>query len=323
LRSHLPLTHLFFFFKVTAPTEIYTLSLHDALPIYAYLPGSGNDIIVDTDAGNQILVGTERLTGSALEAKIGENRHHLWSSEDGKVIYDFDPYRKTLEVKGEALGGDGNGILLTRIENLQELQKRFGIDLGLTAKVGLSTQSGNVFTDSGSTPGDGSASMSELASRFLNISFNQAIKPGDFLRLAIHGILGVARNLIKVVTGDQILGFDGGDLVIPVSEGQSLVSVAILEQADVSSDASVTFKATLETKDQNGDALMVESNQFTFNIRDVSGTVPGDISIDNTIEGDFGPADFFDDNGNEVIKYDNLGNLITDPKQLGSWDDTL
>src|SRR5690348_17615537 len=25
----------FFFFNVTAPTEIYTLSLHDALPIYA------------------------------------------------------------------------------------------------------------------------------------------------------------------------------------------------------------------------------------------------------------------------------------------------
>src|SRR5436190_23595367 len=35
----------FFFFNDTATTEIYTLSLHDALPIYqpcAYSPGSGN-----------------------------------------------------------------------------------------------------------------------------------------------------------------------------------------------------------------------------------------------------------------------------------------
>src|SRR2546430_11206922 len=30
--------HLFFFFNDTATTEIYTLSLHDALPIYALRP---------------------------------------------------------------------------------------------------------------------------------------------------------------------------------------------------------------------------------------------------------------------------------------------
>src|SRR5690349_24688191 len=38
--SNSPITHLpilpFFFFNDTATTEIYTLSLHDALPIYAH-----------------------------------------------------------------------------------------------------------------------------------------------------------------------------------------------------------------------------------------------------------------------------------------------
>src|SRR2546422_4335665 len=33
MSSHLPLLHSFFFFNDTATTEIYTLSLHDALPI--------------------------------------------------------------------------------------------------------------------------------------------------------------------------------------------------------------------------------------------------------------------------------------------------
>src|SRR5256885_16443413 len=33
--SRLPLIFFFFFFNDTATTEIYTLSLHDALPIYA------------------------------------------------------------------------------------------------------------------------------------------------------------------------------------------------------------------------------------------------------------------------------------------------
>src|SRR2546429_4275776 len=33
---HHPQSYLFFFFNDTATTEIYTLSLHDALPIYPY-----------------------------------------------------------------------------------------------------------------------------------------------------------------------------------------------------------------------------------------------------------------------------------------------
>src|SRR6266536_6295356 len=38
LASPLPRYHFFFFFNDTAPTEIYTLSLHDALPISAGSP---------------------------------------------------------------------------------------------------------------------------------------------------------------------------------------------------------------------------------------------------------------------------------------------
>src|SRR5256884_8537105 len=34
---------IFFFFNDTATTEIYTLSLHDALPIYAYDQGGWNE----------------------------------------------------------------------------------------------------------------------------------------------------------------------------------------------------------------------------------------------------------------------------------------
>src|SRR2546430_3135320 len=39
-----PLIFLFFFFNDTAPTEIYTLSLHDALPIF---PGSGFFTVIE------------------------------------------------------------------------------------------------------------------------------------------------------------------------------------------------------------------------------------------------------------------------------------
>src|SRR2546430_9086281 len=42
--------HFFFFFNDTATTEIYTLSLHDALPIYAKSPFN-IDFIQDKSAG--------------------------------------------------------------------------------------------------------------------------------------------------------------------------------------------------------------------------------------------------------------------------------
>src|SRR5256885_15893324 len=38
IRKHLALLFFFFFFNDTATTEIYTLSLHDALPICRHLP---------------------------------------------------------------------------------------------------------------------------------------------------------------------------------------------------------------------------------------------------------------------------------------------
>src|SRR5437773_12351602 len=50
---------LFFFFTPTPTTDIYTLSLHDALPIFE--PVSVDEAFVD-------LTGTEGLFGSALDA---------------------------------------------------------------------------------------------------------------------------------------------------------------------------------------------------------------------------------------------------------------
>src|SRR2546430_13078802 len=47
-----PCNYLFFFFNDTATTEIYTLSLHDALPIY---PASAREDEVHRCAGGDVL----------------------------------------------------------------------------------------------------------------------------------------------------------------------------------------------------------------------------------------------------------------------------
>src|SRR3712207_6905524 len=65
---------VFFFFNDTATTEIYTLSLHDALPICGFdglhrLPGAP----AEDDAEP---VGAHRLRQEAGEGRIGRADHH-------------------------------------------------------------------------------------------------------------------------------------------------------------------------------------------------------------------------------------------------------
>src|SRR5258708_35051837 len=57
----LPLLSFFFFFNDTATTEIYTLSLHDALPIYCFKSCSRFRTRACTDTSSAA-VGSSRMT---------------------------------------------------------------------------------------------------------------------------------------------------------------------------------------------------------------------------------------------------------------------
>src|SRR2546430_13952069 len=62
---------LLFFFNDTATTEIYTLSLHDALPIYAYAFGE-RDIIALERLAEMIQTALEHAEAARRAEKIGE-----------------------------------------------------------------------------------------------------------------------------------------------------------------------------------------------------------------------------------------------------------
>src|SRR2546425_5241156 len=68
--------NLYFFFNDTATTEIYTLSLHDALPIYINLKiaqGEKVAIVGATGAGKSTLVG---LLPRFYDAGAGRSEEH-------------------------------------------------------------------------------------------------------------------------------------------------------------------------------------------------------------------------------------------------------
>ena len=275
---------------------------------YSYQSGDGTDTLTDTDGLNKIVVGATQLTGTSEKPTLGAGNTHTWTANSGEYEYQFDANRKSLTLSGSALGGAGNSITLTDIADLKALKNRYGIDLKLNPEIALTTESGNVFADPGYTPSALTENIGEYASRFLNIALNQALKAGDKIKLAIDSISGVAQSAIKAVTGDQVLGFDSGSLTLTAAEGQNLLSLAILEDEDISADASVIFKATIETTDETGAAVTVESNLFTLNIQDSSGEAPGDIQTTNTINGDLNPK--LDGNNRPVI--DQWDNIVSD-----------
>src|SRR6266581_3335863 len=61
--------HLFFFFNDTATTEIYTLSLHDALPILRRMPSEASPRSVTSWAGRPVAARSEEHT-SELQSPV-------------------------------------------------------------------------------------------------------------------------------------------------------------------------------------------------------------------------------------------------------------
>src|SRR5256885_6872484 len=60
----------FFFFNDTATTEIYTLSLHDALPIFVLVRGEYEEAVRLVDAVRR-QTGEERTEGLVVGVKLG------------------------------------------------------------------------------------------------------------------------------------------------------------------------------------------------------------------------------------------------------------
>src|SRR5438270_7885807 len=69
------LSFLLFFFNATATTEIYTLSLHDALPIYALLERRGARAALVTTAGFEdvLVIGRQRSEEHTSELQSQSN----------------------------------------------------------------------------------------------------------------------------------------------------------------------------------------------------------------------------------------------------------
>src|SRR5256886_16752859 len=90
---------MFFFFNDTATTEIYTLSLHDALPILAYLDAFTK--LVNEVKGQTLNAKADNATQSVAMAKPG--KMYEAANIKSKKVRDLDP-GMTLYPSGEKDG---------------------------------------------------------------------------------------------------------------------------------------------------------------------------------------------------------------------------
>src|SRR2546429_9432032 len=93
--STLLLDSFFFFFNDTATTEIYTLSLHDALPISSfyvnpasgdYFSVTGGDFTVEADGRSGFRLDTYD-DGSTVETFKGDRKSTRLNSSHGYISY--------------------------------------------------------------------------------------------------------------------------------------------------------------------------------------------------------------------------------------------
>src|SRR2546428_13613038 len=85
----------FFFFNDTATTEIYTLSLHDALPIYAFLRTLTNRLRIERDQPVEALAREgERLP--ALARRLG---YHGTNAEVAqRLVNDYERHTARVQI---------------------------------------------------------------------------------------------------------------------------------------------------------------------------------------------------------------------------------
>src|SRR5690606_41676213 len=108
---------LFFFFNDTATTEIYTLSLHDALPIY--LPGAGL---------SRSALDARRASGLEVEARVAPRETDLRSEEHTSELQSRENLvcRLLLEKKK-------NKNIITKKEGYDNRNTKHETEIGSTA----------------------------------------------------------------------------------------------------------------------------------------------------------------------------------------------
>jgi Ca2+-binding RTX toxin-like protein len=242
---------------------------------YQFSGSWGKDTVVDADGQGRIT-----LEGLTLgEARANGQRNQWIAKTSATAFY-------VLTMIDDARSSTGKSLTITSalntsnsitIQNFdltaaKSAQGYLGIQLDPVKKVAIKEGAGANFW------GDINASLATLAGQVSNITegcaktfticLNQAAKANETITLALTSLAAQ----FKAILGDSVVAADGA--VITLAEGQTQVSFALVQEGDVTADASTSISATYA-----GAEGSVTSNAWGVNLHDagpISKTKNGD-----------------------------------------------
>ncbi|WP_434516152.1 M10 family metallopeptidase C-terminal domain-containing protein [Dechloromonas sp. ARDL1] len=247
-----------------------------------YVIGDGADIIFDSEGDGKIVVGAQKfqLTGSATEQRKTKKGWSGWAdSNDKSYVYKLASGSLS---EGGTLEIYKDYVLIGTVENFKN--STLGINLKDQLKTSIQKQaSANPFgiENADPSPPSNPINLAENLGQGLKVFLNSAAKAGDTITLALSAL----GEKFKAVLGDDVVGFDSGNITLTLAEGQTEIAFGFLSTGDVDVDQQLTLTATLQPAD-GGDAV---DSTLTINFDAVDESQSPTTSA--TITGDIIPAD--------------------------------
>ena len=240
--------------------------------IYQFISGDGADSIQDSDGLGSIV-----LNGNTLSAAKAAGERDSWKDSNG-VRYQF--LRQQSETVGTLVISTDNASDAINVKDFNltkglSSEGYLGIKLDATKQIAIKESGGtNVWADTTFDPtslAGQAANINKGSGKSFTIFLNAAAKAGETLTLAMAGL----SDKFKAILGDSTVDADGA--VITLAEGQTQVSFALVQQGEVTADASTALSVSYQSADAN--ASTVDSNSYAINLKDtgeVGQTYTGD-----------------------------------------------
>ena len=235
---------------------------------YQFSASFGKDTVQDTDGKGSLTLDAQVLLGGK---SFGEA--NKWKGKDvGGVeeIYQLLPDARSstgYTLRITKAGDSANSItinnfdLTTATSTAPDSTGYLGIQFDPLKQIALKQGAGaNVWGDTAFKLTDlagQSCNITEGTGKTFSICLNQGAKEGDTVTLALSNLA----DKYKVILGDSVVAANGA--VITLTEGQTQVTFALVQEGAVASDASMNLSATY-----NGAQGSVTSNAWGINLKD-------------------------------------------------------
>jgi uncharacterized delta-60 repeat protein len=237
----------------------------------------GKDTITDSDG-----LGSIRIDGQAIGSVQGVGKRNQWAYDLGGGVY------AGLAVYADACSSTGYRLLITRgadtsntiiIDNFDMTKAKgnegyLGIKLGAEKVALVQGSAGNVWNDvsfNADSLAGKNCTVVEGGARAFTICLDQAAAAGDTLTLALSGL----SDSFKAILGDSMVDANGA--VITLTEGQTQVSFALVQEGDVAGNGSAALSVSYRGAGAATDVIV--SNAWGIELQDAGEVV-------NTYSGD-------------------------------------